>query len=76
MQKHRITYDSPIDAIITLAKRLSLFEERYGLSSEEFYDQFTKGLMEDSIDFTEWANDYQNFLDLKLELEERLSHAA
>jgi len=76
MQKHQIVYDSPIDTIVALAKRLSLYEESYGLSSEDFYDRFSKGLMEDSLDFVEWSNDYQNFLVLRFELEERLSHAA
>jgi len=76
MQKQKIIYDSPLDAIVVLAKRLSIYEERYRLSSEEFFDKFTKGLLDDSIDFVEWSNDYQNFLAFKLELEERLNHAA
>lgn len=75
MQKHTINYDSPVDAIVHLAKRLSTFETRYCLTSEEFFDKFSKGLMEDSIDYVEWSNDYQHFVALKLELEERLSHA-
>ena len=76
MQKQKTVYDSPVDAIVVLAKRLSIYEERYRLSSEEFFDKFTKGLLDDSIDFVEWSNDYQHFLALKLELEERLSDAA
>jgi hypothetical protein len=76
MQKQKIIYDSPVDAIVVLAKRLSIYEERYRLSSEEFFDKFTKGLLDDSIDFVEWSNDYQHFLSLKIELDERLSHAA
>jgi len=76
MQKQRTTYDSPLDAILALTKRLSIYEERYHLKSENFFDQFTKGLLDDRIDFVEWSNDYQNFLALKFELEERLSHAA
>jgi hypothetical protein len=76
MLKHRILYDSSVDALVALAKRLSIYEERYRLSSEEFYDKFSKGLLEDSLDSVEWSNDYQHFLALKLELEERLSHAA
>lgn len=76
MQKHRIKYDSPLDAIVALAKRLSVYEARYRLSSEDFFDKFSKGEMGDSKDFIEWANDYQNFLTMKLELEKLLSHAA
>ena len=76
MQKLKTTYDSPLEAIVVLAKRLSIFEERHRLSSEEFFDKYSKGLLDDSIDFVEWSNDYQNFLALKLELEDRLTHAA
>ncbi|MFQ6113508.1 MAG: antitoxin TumA [bacterium] len=76
MPKQKIIYDSPLDAIVALAKRLSVYEERHRLSSEAFFDKYKKGLLDDSIDFVEWSNDYQNFLALKLELEERLMHAA
>ncbi len=76
MQKRKIVYDSSVDAVVALAKRLSVYEGRYGLSSEDFYDKFSKGQMDDSLDFIEWSNDYQNFLAVKLELEERLNHAA
>ena len=76
MQKQKIIYDSPVEAIVVLAKRLSVYEARHRLSSEEFFDQYKKGLFEDSIDFIEWSNDYQNFLSLKLELENIVSHAA
>jgi hypothetical protein len=76
MHKQRIVCDSPVDALVILAKRLSVYEERYGLSSEGFYDKFSSGVLDDSVDFIEWSNDYQNLLALKLELEERLNHAA
>ncbi len=76
MQKQTITYDSSIDAIVALAKRLSNYEKQYQFTSEDFFNQYNKGLLEDSIDFVEWSNDYQHFLALKCELEERLSYAA
>jgi len=58
MRKQKIEYDSPVDALIVITKRLSSYEDSYKITSEEFYDKFSKGEMEDSIDFTEWANDY------------------
>ena len=76
MQKQQIIYESPLEAIVAIAKRLSVFEERHHLSSEEFFDKYSKGLLDDSIDFVEWSNDYQNFLALKLEIEDRLAHVA
>jgi len=60
MRKQRIEYDSPVDALVFVAKRLSVYEERYQMSSEEFFDKFSKGEMKDSIEFIEWANDYQH----------------
>ena len=48
MRKHRDEYDSPIDALITIAKRLSVNENRYHMSSEDFFDRFSKGQLEDS----------------------------
>ena len=76
MQNQKIIYSSPIEAIVVLAKHLCVFEERYRLSSEEFFDKYSKGLLDDSTDFIEWSNDYHNFLALKFELEDRLIHAA
>lgn len=76
MQKQTTVYSSRVDAIIALAKRLNFYEKRYQLSSEDFFDQFSKGQLEDELEFVEWANDYQNLLALKAEVEERLSYAA
>ncbi|MGH7450874.1 MAG: antitoxin TumA [bacterium] len=75
MQKQRIEYSSPVDAIVAVAKRLSVYETRYQMSTEDFFDKFTKGLMDDSIDFVEWANDYRHFIAVKLELEKFKRHA-
>ncbi len=75
MRKQRTEYDSPVDAIIAVTKRLSVYEDRYRISSEEFFDKFCKGQMEDSMDFVEWANDYQHYIAIKLEIERQLQHA-
>lgn len=76
MRKQRIEYDSPVDALVFVAKRLSVYEEQYGMSSEEFFDKSCRGQMEDSIDFIEWANDYRHYVAIRPELERRLRHAA
>jgi len=75
MQITRTEYDSPLDAIVAIAKRLSNYELQYHLTSEEFFDKFSKGDFDDRIDFVTWANDYRHFLALKLDLEKVLSHA-
>ena len=67
MRKQQIEYDSSIDALVMLAKRLSTHEKTYGMESEVFFDRFSKGLLDDSVDFTEWANDYQHYLHSRTE---------
>ena len=76
MQKQRIEYDSPVEALVAVSKRLSGLEARHHMVSEDFFDQYTKGQMEDSADFVEWANDYHHFIALKLDLERTLQRAA
>ena len=76
MRKQRVEYDSPLDALVAVAKRLSVYEDRYRMSSEDFFDQFSRGQMEDSSDFVEWANDYRHYMALRLEMERQLTHVA
>ena len=76
MRKQRIEYDSPLDALVALSKRLSVKEDRHRVSSEDFYDKYTKGQMEDSEGFVEWATDYQHYLAIRLDLEKQLRHVA
>ena len=76
MKKHRDEYDSPLDALITLAKRLSVNENRYHMSSEDFFDRYSKGQLQDSIEFIEWSNDYQNYMTIKFDIERHLQNVA
>jgi hypothetical protein len=76
MQKHIIEYDTSLDALISVTKRLSKYENRYNMMSEVFFDKYQKGLMEDEIDFVEWSNDYQHYLEIRLSVERRLQNVA
>ncbi|AUC61982.1 hypothetical protein AA637_12900 [Cyanobacterium sp. HL-69] len=38
---------------------LKAFEQQYKMSSEQFYEQFEKGILGDDIDFVEWKAYYQ-----------------
>ena len=76
MRKQRIEYDSPVDALVIVAKRLSGYEDRYRITSEDFFDKFSKGKMEDSTDFVEWANDYQHFIVIRNDVERHLRNVA
>ena len=76
MRKNIISYDSIIDALVAVSKRLSSFEERHHMVSEDFYYKFKKGQVADDIDFIEWSNDYQHYLAIRLELERQLENVA
>jgi hypothetical protein len=73
MPKRTITYLSPLDALIAVAKRLSLYENQHKLDSEEFFHQYRQGKTSDEIEFIEWANDYQHYRALHQEIEQDLS---
>jgi len=75
MRKKRIDYDSPVDALVSISKLFSVYEGRYNIVSEEFFDRFTKGKTGDTDNFVEWANDYQHYLALRQEIESQLRHA-
>ena len=72
MRKQTIQYTSPLDALVTVAKRLSLYENQQHMDSETFFDQYSCGQWSDNILFVEWVNDYRHYLALRQELEQRL----
>jgi len=76
MRKERVEYDSLVDALVAITKRLSVYEGRYEMTSEEFFDKFAKGQSEDTEDFVEWANDYQHYVAIRREIEAHLQHVA
>lgn len=54
-QKQRITFNSVLDALVAVAKHLSRYEDRYRISSEDFFHRFSSGKMEDTVEFVEWS---------------------
>ena len=76
MRKQTIQYTSPLDALVTVTKRLGLYEDRHNMDSEEFFHQYNQGRLSDEAHFVEWANDYRHYLALRQELEQRINHAA
>lgn len=76
MRKQRIVYTSPLDALIAVAKRLSLYESQHNMDSECFFDRYSKGQVSDEVEFVEWANDYRHFLLLRQDVEKMLKNVA
>ena len=76
MRKQTILYTSPLDALIAVTKRLSLYENTYKMDSEEFFYQYNQGQLSDEASLIDWANDYRHYLGLHQALEKRLQNAA
>jgi len=76
MRKQRNVYDSPVDALIAVTKRLSIFETRYEKISEDFFNDYNQGQLEDTADFVEWSNAYKHFVAIRHEIDNRLQYVA
>jgi hypothetical protein len=76
MRQQTIQYSSPLDALIEVAKRLSIVEQQKHMDSEEFFSQYSQGLLPDDAVFVEWANDYRHYLYLHQELDKKLKNVA
>ena len=72
MAIQRSVYVSPVEAIAALIRSLVVYEQRYQMSSADFYVRYQQGGMGDAAEFVEWAGDYQHYLQLKEEVEEKL----
>ena len=57
MKKERITYDSSVDALVSVSKRLSLYEKKYNLISENFHYKYTKGELTVDNEITRFTNE-------------------
>ncbi len=72
MTVEAVACDSPVDALVVLLRALIAYEQRYQMSSAEFFTRYQEGKLGDSADFVEWAGDYQQYLGLLQELRARL----
>lgn len=76
MPLKRVRYTSTIDALNALFRSLVAYEQKHQMLSDEFYEGFLTGKLGDSKDFVEWAGDYQHYIEMKHELEEKLKVTA
>ena len=76
MKKQVVQFDSPLDALLAIAKRLSRYEAEAGMDSEDFFARYSKGEIGDEARFVDWANDYRHYLSLRSELDKKLHEAA
>lgn len=64
-----------MEALTTLVRSLVAYEQQYQMLSTDFYTRYERGEMDDSADYVEWAGDYQHYVQLKAELEQKLAAA-
>ena len=57
-------------AILNIRLDLQQFEQKYQISTEEFYQQFKNGTLEDTDDFMVWAGIYEMLCENTRKLEE------
>ena len=54
-----IAKTSPLNDFIQIIKDLTIFEFKYKINSQNFFNRFQNGEMDDDIEFIRWANKYQ-----------------
>ena len=76
MLKEATARSNPVDELIELWRELYELEQRYGMSSAEFYEKYQKGELGDDGDIMHWAIVYDSFLRRKQLLEAALIREA
>ncbi|MFQ6015302.1 MAG: hypothetical protein ACE5NP_07655 [Anaerolineae bacterium] len=76
MLEEAMAKSNPVDELIELSHELYELEQRYGMSSAEFYDKYQKGKLGDDEDVMHWAILYDSFLRRKQLLEAALIREA
>jgi len=67
---------NPVNDLLELAEELRGYEQKYGMTSEEFFSRFQRGELGDAMDFIDWAGAYDLFLDRKARVEAALMQVA
>jgi hypothetical protein len=68
---------NPVDDLLDLSNRLRDYEQKYGLSSAEYYRRYQAGDLTDELQHAiAWAALYETFLKTKRLLEAALMRAA
>ena len=69
----RVDINESLEELITALHR---FEDKYGMSTVEFYARYAAGKMGDSADFMDWAGDFMIYQRLVQKYFRRQSKAA
>jgi hypothetical protein len=69
----RVDINESLEELIATLRK---FEDKYGMSTVEFYARFAAGKMGDSADFIEWAGDFARYQRLVQTFFKRQTRAA
>ncbi len=69
----RMNVNESLEELITTLRQ---FEDKYGMSTVEFYARFMAGKMGDSADFIEWAGEFGRYQRLVQTFFKRQTRAA
>ncbi len=68
---------NPVDDLLELANDLWEFEQKYGMSSADFYEKYQAGSLDDGLQHCiEWVATYDFFMKTKRKLEAALMRTA
>ncbi len=68
---------NPVDDLLELSHTLREYEQKYQLSSVDFYEKYQAGALDDELQHcVEWAVTYEFFLKTKRQLEMALMRVA
>ncbi len=67
---------NPVDELLELAERLREYEQRYGMSSPDFYERYQRGEMGDEREIMRWAMLYGAFIEHRSRVEAALMREA
>ncbi len=74
---HAFANANPIDDLIELTRELHDFEQKYNMTSEDFYKGYQAGALDDELQHClEWVAAYDAFVETKRLLEVTLIRAA
>ena len=76
MRKVTVTYSTPIDALIDVARRMGGYENRYDMKSERFIGKYQAGEMPCENDFMDWATACRDLRYLRNAVEDRVKDVA
>ncbi|RME48833.1 MAG: hypothetical protein D6791_02380 [Chloroflexi bacterium] len=72
-----IVMANPVDDLLELAGRLREYEQRYHMTSADFYERYQAGALDDELQHCiEWAATYDMFLKIRRMVEATLMRAA